>query len=864
MARKIQRRIILALVLLTAFLPLCAQNEQSQSDSLVRLVKASSIQLLDIDGEPYRKAVDATFLHNGTYLICDSALWNVDKKVINAYGHVQLIQDETILTSDMLTYLMDMDLAQFRGGVVQLQDKKMNTLRTHYLDYNTKDSIAVFRNGAAMKDKDGQIIESLDGTYSSIQKLFTFKNNVNMFSDSIFVRTEVLDFDTNESKAYFRTEIDFWRDDKMLSSKTGWYDKNREVFFFEDNVHGLSDNQEMWSDTLFYYRNTSDLDLMGRAQLKDTSRNMTAMGDRVEYNDSSSTIKVVGNAAIAMLMENKQKQLDTMYIGARELYYYTVPRNQIPQFEMDEANRRISDMAVDAVEKYRENAAIAAKEAAAKARDEYEQEKFGSSRPRGKGPDADPSLPSQAQISAPADSLPSGPDSLSAPADSLVAPTDSLQTVDSTKVGFVWGKEKVRLFRKDLQAICDSLRYSELDSMARLFIDPVIWSDTVQQFTADSIFLHLKNNVPDKASLMSNANVNIEQMPDYYDQIKALEIIAFFDTTGALRRFDALGGIQALFYLQEKGTLATANIVNTKIMFANLADGQLEKIHYFENPQNDVYPSAQLTEDQKKMKGFRWLADLRPEGKEDITSYEIKPNQKDEYYLHPKSVFVFCDKYYPGYMKGIYKEIELRDSLKRLPPSEIQPLDSIAPAPDSLGVKDTLLKVDETVRDTLAAVKDAGEKDADVKKTEAVEEAVKEDKPETKETVEAAPAATADSPKKESVVVKGPSKAQIAFELREKARLEKWAELDRRDSLRNDAKQLKKLEKKRAKTLKFLVAKQKQDEKDNKKLARFIAKYEKLKARREARKRKSSGYSELPQMPSEETPAEPIPSSREN
>ena len=135
-----------------------AQEQQKEpEDSLVRLLSGKSAQLLEIDGMSYRKIVGpARFFHNNTYLLCDTALWNVDTRVIDAIGNVQIIQDQTELHSEKMKYYIDTDLAEFRGDVVQLQDKDRNTLRTKFLDYNTKDSVAVFFRGGSMRDKDGQ------------------------------------------------------------------------------------------------------------------------------------------------------------------------------------------------------------------------------------------------------------------------------------------------------------------------------------------------------------------------------------------------------------------------------------------------------------------------------------------------------------------------------------------------------------------------------------------------------------------------------------------------------------------------------------------------------------------------------------
>ena len=152
------RRILVAIsVFLLTIIRLNAQEKSSQVDSLVRLLSAQSMELIEKDGVDYRKVTGpARFLHNDTYLICDTALWNVNTNEIFAISNVKILQDQTVLTGDRLTYYVDRDLAEFRGSLVQLEDKDHNILRTEYLDYNTRDSVAVFFNGGSMKDKEGQ------------------------------------------------------------------------------------------------------------------------------------------------------------------------------------------------------------------------------------------------------------------------------------------------------------------------------------------------------------------------------------------------------------------------------------------------------------------------------------------------------------------------------------------------------------------------------------------------------------------------------------------------------------------------------------------------------------------------------------
>ena len=226
---------LLTLLLLSAF-PALSQ-EKEQEDSLVRLVQADTLRQTERNGRTYRRATgNAVFLHNNTYLMCDTAIWDVDSRLIEAIGSVRILQERTELESDRMFYHIDRDLAEFRGNIVQLRDKDNNTLRTRHLDYNTKDSVAVFMNGGSMRDKDGQIIESQRGTYDSKIKEFNFATDVNMFTDSIFVETTTLRYESDRNFATFGRGTNAWQEDNMLSADAGWYDRNREVFFFRRNV----------------------------------------------------------------------------------------------------------------------------------------------------------------------------------------------------------------------------------------------------------------------------------------------------------------------------------------------------------------------------------------------------------------------------------------------------------------------------------------------------------------------------------------------------------------------------------------------------------------------------------------------------
>ena len=158
----------------------------------------------------------------------------------------------------------------------------------------------------------------------------------------------------------------------------------------------------------------------------------------------------------------------------------------------------------------------------------------------------------------------------------------------------------------------DSLTYTDLDSLVRLYQNPIFYNEGNRQYTADSIYMVIKDKQMQKAHLLSNAFITMQEDPRSYNQIRGAEMVAYFDSTSALTRFDALGGAASLFYLEEKDALATVNKVETKMIYATFKDGEIERMYYYDNPKNDGYPTVQLPEDDRKLKGFRWEPERRP------------------------------------------------------------------------------------------------------------------------------------------------------------------------------------------------------------------------------------------------------------
>lgn len=931
------RKLFISVVtVLSTLTSLSAQENGSQKDSLVRLLSAQSMELIEKDGVDYRKVTGpARFLHNDTYLICDTALWNMSSNEIYAISNVKILQDQTVLTGDRLTYYIDRDLAEFRGTLVQLEDKDRNVLRTEHLDYNTKDSVAVFFNGGSMKDAEGQIIESRTGTYDSKIRTFTFNDRVNMFTDSVFVKSTTIVYDARTNVATFGFDTDTWQDVNMLSANGGWYDRGREIFLFRNNVHGMSDTQEGWSDSLYYYRSSKNIELLGNAQVTDTTRDVSALAGRIFYTDSLSEVKLTRDPAVIGVMKNAEDQPDTVYFGADTIFARTYMKFQVNESEIKNSKSRLEDLAVDAVQAYRQKAAKEAAEAAAKAmendpnRPKPNKKQAGETGAASGGAaetsgadeasesdasessdvtEADEASEKEGDVSetsqsaeasgengdeatdaaevaegAPSDSLTAktltsakdstamaagaqaseadsvshalaslGPaagalqkpagrlshasdslshvadtlshsaDSLANAADSLTVAADSLSVPkDSTKLNFITAIKNVKMFRKDIQLACDSLVYNDLDSLVRMYEKPFVWNEGNRQYSADSIYAVIKDRAMQKASLMSNAFIIVKEDSLCFDQIRATEMLAYFDTTGALTRFDALGEANAVFYLQEDSVYATVNKSAAKMLSARFLNGELDKVYYFDAAKNDGYPVAQMTRDERVLKGFDWQIDACPRGKQDITTLSLRASERSSYSARPRATFEYTDRYYPGYIPGIMKLIRegkvakanAEARRKAAAQAKAAAADSLTVAGDSLSVAQDSLSLSpaDSLGTSLPSVADS---------TKAATDSLSM----------SSDSSSVNAPVLDPSALKKAQRDSIRA-ARIAAREAKWARLDSLDAAKAKAAADKKAAKLRAKKLKQLKALKAREEKENARLEKYKAAYLKQKER---------------------------------
>ena len=601
------------------------------ADSLVRLVEAESAHLIEVDGVALRKVIGpATFLHNNTYLKCDTALWNVNTNIIDAIGNVEILQENTSLTSDTIEYVANDNLAKFRGALVQLFDREGNVLKTNYLDYNTKDSIATFFNGASLKSSDNKVIESINGMYYSKENLFTFMDQVQMFADSVFISTTELEYYTQTDVAVFKKMTTGWKDSSMLYANQGRYHRRLELFELDKDAYIMDPTHELWADRLLYYRNTGDADLYSNVQILDTVQSSIAMADKIVYRPSLKRIELM-DSPVAAMYSVENGVADTLFLAADSIIFHVERMCDVDSAQIAHAKERLQLSGTDPI-------AIHDKQRREARKSKHPQDDSNEGaleRGTKKG-----MLNSDGEIAG----LP-----LVAQDTIMPVAADTLAGTllrDTSDVNFIDAFHNVKFYRSDVQGKCDSLVFTGIDSMARFYSNPVMWQDGKNQFSADSIQALIKSNSLNKINLITNAFIIAQEDSVHFNQIKSTEMAAYFKDN-ELYRFDALGGVTALFYMMEDSVITLMDREECRMMTVKLKNNEVQRVRSIEDLKQNVFPVYNLPDEEQKLKGFNWRGEERPLTRWEITKRKVRKSCREEIAGIRMPDYSFTKKYFP-------------------------------------------------------------------------------------------------------------------------------------------------------------------------------------------------------------------------
>jgi lipopolysaccharide export system protein LptA len=179
---------------------------------------------------------------------------------------------------------------------------------------------------------------------------------------------------------------------------------------------------------------------------------------------------------------------------------------------------------------------------------------------------------------------------------------------------------KVKIFRRDMQVMCDSLVYVEADSVFDFYGEPVLWSDE-NQLTASQIKVYMIGQQLDRMELSGVAFVASQKDSTSFDQMRGKEMTGFFKEN-KLDKILVSGNGQTIYYATDQDVIVGANKTECSDLTIYLKENQISKVVYTSQPDGTYYPLSLFPPEEARLSDFKWLQEWRPLKWEDVFKWK--------------------------------------------------------------------------------------------------------------------------------------------------------------------------------------------------------------------------------------------------
>lgn len=536
----------------------------------VEILGADSLEVSQTPGSATRRLVGRVRLrHKGALMFCDLAIQNALANVVEAYGNVRILQGDTITVKGDTMYYYGNTRSSTLLGRVSLRDTKM-TLTTKRLDYDMSNGLAHYPSKGRIVDKDN-VLTSDEGYYDTRIKQFTFIRNVKLVNPKTTLTADSLLYNSATKLATFQGPTKIVNKDGTLVAREGTYNTVTRISNFRKRATAYTEKYTLTGDTLDFDNQTELGIARGNVVLVGKENNTIITGNQGRYNGKAGISRVTGNAVVRSVV-NK----DTLYMRADTLFSYDTPSGSTEK-----------------------------------------------------------------------------------------------------KARKLVGQRNVLVYKSDLQSRCDSLVYAVSDSTIYFYKKPIVWSDAYQM-EADTLTAKLKNNRINTLLLRGRSFVISQDSLQYFNQIKGRSITASFknvldtirpktvsiarirpkpgqkapprvvssprpttavagplkvDDKTVLNRVVVEGNGQSIYYVvDDKNVFTGMNRVDCSRMTIDFKKGRVGTIRFYGSPDGILTPPKLITDDKKKLDGFRWRVTDKPTKEQVIggpTVAAVKPEKPD-------------------------------------------------------------------------------------------------------------------------------------------------------------------------------------------------------------------------------------------
>lgn len=475
------------------------------------------------------------FRHDSALMFCDSAYFFQKDNSLHAFGHVHLVQGDSLEGfGDVLYYNGNTKIARFRRNVRLIH--KGTELTTDSLNYNRAKDIAYYFSGGTIKDR-LNTLTSVWGQYVPSKDQAIFRDEVQLVHPKFTLNTDTLEYNTATYQADLvcPTRILYEEETTILSSN-GWYNTRTEHSMLLDRSQIIhADGMTLTGDTIYYDKQSGYGNVRGHMESVDSTHHTTLYGNRGEIWEGDNH----GYATDSAMLVDWSDSIYT-YMHADTLFTTQIP--------------------------YRIHSLVA--------KDSVLQDSVW-----------------------------------------VLPPPDTLW-IDTSYIR-IKAYYNVRLYREDIQLVCDSMHYVGKDSVATLCGNPVCWNDN-NQLSSDTVYIYFKNNKPDHIHGVGNATAIKQQEHKIFNQLAGKQMYAYI-VDGDLHTVDVHGNAETVFYPQEDdGKYLGINKTQSSFVKMFFKDRMIQRVLFTTSTSGVLIPMSQALEEEKFLVTFFWAEGERPHGPGDI------------------------------------------------------------------------------------------------------------------------------------------------------------------------------------------------------------------------------------------------------
>lgn len=460
--------------------------------------------------------------------------------------------------------------AQILTGSVKLRHDSMYMYCDSALIYEKTNSVQAYGN-VRMEQGDTLFIYGDYLLYDGISQLAQLRENVKMENRNTTLLTDSLNFDRIFNLGYFFEGGTLMDEDNVLTSDWGEYSPSTKISVFNHDVKLVNPKFILTSDTLKYNTATKVATILGPSDIVSDENHIYS--ERGSYNTHTEQAELLDRSVLTN--EGRRLTGDSLYYDRQKGYgeaFDNVVMNDTVNKSMLTGDYCFYNELTDS--------AFATKRAVAV---DYSQG-----------------------------------DSLFMHADTLMMVTFNMNT-DSV-IREMRAYHKVRMYRTDVQGVCDSIVYNSKDSCMTMYVDPVLWNEN-QQLLGEEIKIYMNDSTIDWAHIINQA-LAVEQVDSLrYNQITGREMKAFFEE-GEMRRVEVIANLLMIYYPEEKdGSLIGMDAGEGSLLHMFLRDKKMRKAVMIGKSNGVLYPLDQIPAGKDKLAAFVWLDNMRPKDKEDIFNW---------------------------------------------------------------------------------------------------------------------------------------------------------------------------------------------------------------------------------------------------